>query len=223
MNRKKEAQSAASTKDRILDAAEILFASEGFHCTSLRTLTQKAGVNLAAVHYHFGSKEALAQALMERRLAPLNRQREEQLARVLATARSEQRPAHSEDILRAFIEPTITFGDSGTGPRHFVAFVGRIMMEPDNGLRSIFLQRIRPLFARFFAALRETLPEVSEQALFMRLQMTIGMLSHVMCGIDRFTGREPELPFPPGVKPASSSNELCEIMLAFVVPGLEKP
>ena len=223
MTRNNEPPSASGTKNRILDAAEILFASEGFHCTSLRTLTQKAEVNLAAVNYHFGSKEALAQALMERRLEPLNRQREEQLERVLDIARNEQRPAHSEDILRAFIEPTITFSDSGTGPRHFVAFIGRIMMEPDNGLRSIFLQRVRPLFGRFYAALRETLPEVSEQALFMRLQMTIGMLSHVMCGIDRFTGKEPELPFPPGVKPASSSNELCEMILAFVVPGLEKP
>lgn len=215
--------SKPATKDRILDAAEILFASDGYHCTSLRTLTTEAEANLAAVNYHFGSKEALVEALLERRLQPLNQQRLEHLESALEAARRKQQRPDAAEILRAFIEPTLNFVESGKGPRHFVAFIGRILMEPDDGLRTMFLQRVRPLFGHFYTALCEALPEVPQQAVFMRLQMTIGMLSHTMCGIDRFTGKAREFPLPPDVEPASSTQELCDMMLDFVLPGLEKP
>jgi len=223
MTRKNEITPSGSTKDRILDAAETLFASEGFHCTSLRTLTRKAEVNLAAVNYHFGSKEALVEAMMARRLQDLNPQREALLDDVLERARHEQRPPRSEDILRAFIEPTINFSESGQGPRHFIAFIGRILMEPDDALRNMFLKRIRPLFERFYKAMCEALPEVPPQTVYMRLQMTLGLISHVMCGIDRYTGTSREFPLPPGIPPIENTQQLCEVILAFVLPGLEKP
>ena len=68
-----------NTKDRLLDAAERLFADKGYSATSLRDITQKAEVNLAAVNYHFGSKEALLSAALERRFDPVNRKRLELL------------------------------------------------------------------------------------------------------------------------------------------------
>ena len=64
----------SETVERILDAAEQLFAEKGFSETSLRLITSKAGVNLAAVNYHFGSKDALFQAVLVRRVEPLNQQ-----------------------------------------------------------------------------------------------------------------------------------------------------
>ena len=222
MTRKPEKLPTASTKDRILDAAETLFANEGFHCTSLRTLTKKADVNLAAVNYHFGSKEALVEAMMERRLQALNPQREALLDKVLERALNEERPPRSEDILRAFIEPTINFSESGKGPRHFIAFIGRILMDPDDSLRNMFLKRIRPLFVRFYKAMCEALPEVPPQTVFMRLQMTLGLISHVMCSIERYTGTSREFPLPPGIPPIENAQELCEVILEFVLPGLEK-
>ena len=63
--------SQSDTVQRILDAAEVLFAQKGFAETSLRAITSRAGVNLAAVNYHFGSKEALVQAVFERYLTQL--------------------------------------------------------------------------------------------------------------------------------------------------------
>ena len=60
------------TRTRILDAAEELFMQHGFEGTSMRLLTTKAGVNLAAVNYHFGSKDALIEAVFRRRLDPMN-------------------------------------------------------------------------------------------------------------------------------------------------------
>jgi len=213
----------ASTKDRILDAAEILFASEGYHCTSLRALTREAGVNLAAVSYHFGSKEALVEALLERRLHPLNRERERRLDQVLENARNAGTLPDVGEILRAFLEPTLSFRESGRGPRHFVTFIGRILIEPDDILRRLFLQRIRPLFGRFYLAMRSALPQVSAQQVFMRLQLTLGMVSHAMCSIERFSGKAPEFPLPEGVTPVASGQELCELIVAFARPGLERP
>lgn len=69
----------ASTVERILDTAEILFAEKRFAETSLRAITSKAGVNLAAVNYHFGSKESLIQAVFERFLKPFCAALEQQM------------------------------------------------------------------------------------------------------------------------------------------------
>ncbi len=73
---------ATSTKERILDVAERLFADFGYKTTSLRDITSEAGVNLASVNYNFGSKEALLTALLERRFAVVNQRRIERLDRI---------------------------------------------------------------------------------------------------------------------------------------------
>src|SRR5258707_12134788 len=70
------------TKSRILDVAEQLFMEHGFEATSLRQLTSSAGVNLAAVNYHFGTKEELFQTVLTRRLDPMNQERIELLGRL---------------------------------------------------------------------------------------------------------------------------------------------
>src|SRR5437773_8511643 len=70
-----ETRGAAATKERILDAAEALFMEHGFEATSVRVITAAAGVNLAAANYHFGSKEELFQAVLTRRLDPMNQER----------------------------------------------------------------------------------------------------------------------------------------------------
>ena len=71
---------ASDTKERILDAAEELFAESSYDSTSLRGVTRAADVNLAAVHYHFGSKQALYEAVVTRRVSDVNRDRLERLA-----------------------------------------------------------------------------------------------------------------------------------------------
>jgi AcrR family transcriptional regulator len=93
------------TRERILDAAERLFARKGITSTSMRALTAAAGVNLAAVHYHFGSKEALLDAVIERRAEPCNAARNRALDRHLAE-RAEAAP-DVEQVLRAFLEPVV--------------------------------------------------------------------------------------------------------------------
>src|SRR3954453_22954021 len=87
------------TKTRILDAAESFFMEHGFEATSMRQLTTAAGVNLAAVNYHFGTKEELFQAVLTRRLDPMNQERIELLDELEREAAG--KPASCEKILAA--------------------------------------------------------------------------------------------------------------------------
>src|SRR5689334_12024668 len=92
-----------NTKDRILDTAERLFARDGVEATSLRAITTEAGVNLAAVNYHFQSKEALLHAVIARRVGPMNTRRIELLNAVEARAFGDLLPV--AQVLDAFLRP----------------------------------------------------------------------------------------------------------------------
>ncbi|VAX29857.1 hypothetical protein MNBD_NITROSPIRAE03-2002 [hydrothermal vent metagenome] len=209
--------SLSETKERILDSAEYLFARKGFHNTSLRAITGRAGVNLAAVNYHFGSKEALLEAVFERRLVPLNKVRRENLEIVRETARQEGRVPGVEESLRAFIEPTLAFPKSGPGAEDFIILVGRAMSDPDDTVRDVFIRYIAPLFYLLFDILREALPELSTDILFWRLQFAIGAMGHAIC----MTGKSYSL--PEGVTPVSDVESLTAMLLDFVATGMERP
>ena len=96
---------SADIKPTILDAAECLFATHGVEATSLRAITKEADVNLAAVNYHFGSKDGLVQAIFKRRFEPLNARRMELFDAL--EAKHQSAPSPVADILRALIAPTI--------------------------------------------------------------------------------------------------------------------
>src|SRR5256884_3847765 len=114
---------SADTKTRILDAAERLFVEHGFEATSLRQLTTAAGVNLAAVNYHFGSKEELFQAVLTRRLDPMNQERIELLEKVERDAGG--RPLSCEKILFAMLIPALRLArDEKRGGKNFLRLLG---------------------------------------------------------------------------------------------------
>ena len=97
------------TQERILDAAEALFARQGVSATSLRSITTRAGVNAAAIHYHFGSKQALVSAILTRRIAPLSEQRIKRLEELEIRYRNEAIPARL--LVEAFVVPFATAGN----------------------------------------------------------------------------------------------------------------
>ncbi len=209
--------SRADTKERILDAAERLFGAEGFHNTSLRGLTSAAGVNLAAVNYHFGSKEALLEAVFERRLVPLNRVRRERLEAVREAARRDRVLPGAADVLRAFIEPTLHFCKMEPGAESFLPLVGRALAEPDDTIRKIFLRHMEPLFLLLYETLCEALPRLSRTQIFWRLHFTIGAMGHTMCMNGRFKI------LPPGVETPSDAAFLTQVLLDYIVAGMEAP
>src|SRR4051812_32606697 len=155
------------TRTRILDAAEELFMQHGFEGTSMRLLTAKAGVNLAAVNYHFGSKHALIEALFRRRLDPMNAERIAELERL-----EELSP---ESIIRAFVRPSLRMvEDAKGGGRNFIRLLGRTYSEPAKTVRALIGQMYAPAMERYKAALQRALPQMPADELVWRMHFMFG-------------------------------------------------
>ncbi len=207
--------SQPDTKQRILDAAEHLFARDGYHATSLRGITTTADANLAAVNYHFGSKEALLEAVIVRRLDPLNEIRRGQLEALLQKAELARELPSCREVLRAFVEPTLRLRQQGSEAEDFIALIGRILAEPRGIAMTIFLQHMGPLMQRLFMALALSLPALSEQDLFWRMHFTLGSLSHIMRCHERHSMA------PENVKVDVPVEDLIESFLDFTAAGME--
>ncbi len=156
------------TKSRILDAAEKLFAMNGFKPTSLRDITAEAQVNLAAVNYHFQSKDSLIDAVIARRMEPVGRRRIEMLDAAGPDATLEQ-------ILTAFLAPVFELKLETAVP-----LMGRIMSEPDFFLERIYRKHLQPLARRFQEQLAKALPDVPAPERLWRLYFTAGVMTHVL-------------------------------------------
>jgi AcrR family transcriptional regulator len=160
------------TKQRILDSAERLFAQDGFDSTSLRNIIADAQVNLAAIHYHFHSKEALLSAVILRRLEPINRRRLEMLDACERAAGA--KPVSVEAILEAFLAPAfrVALGPDGGS---FAKLMGRIFSEKSLVLR--IKPHMGPMLGRFLQALQQAVPELPAAEVFWRLQFIGGAMA----------------------------------------------
>ncbi|MDQ2694919.1 MAG: TetR family transcriptional regulator [Pseudomonadota bacterium] len=168
------------TRERILDAAEALFADHGFADTSLRAITGRAGVNLAAVNYHFGSKEALIQEVFVRRLGPLNREQLRRLARL-----EEAGCPALEQVLEAFIAPAMElYLDAHQGGARFIRLLGRTYVASSLALRDFIHHQYSDVLERFLALLRRVLPQLPEQELCWRMHFLLGAVSYTLGGTD---------------------------------------
>lgn len=169
------------TKTRILDAAERLFAERGFAATSLRAITAEAGVNLAAVNYHFHSKEALLHAVFARRLGPLSQRRLQMLDE--AETRVGRRPPPLEHILEAFAAPTLRLrAELAQSGASFQRLMGRLVSEPGEHVQTIFRDQFAETSVRFQAALAKALPKLPPVDLLWRIHFTIGAMAFTMAG-----------------------------------------
>lgn len=208
---------SVDTKQRILDAAERLFAEQGYHNTSLRMITTAAKANLAAVNYHFGTKETLLEEVFKRRLIPLNAIRREQLELVRDRARAAgQRPGVAA-VLRAFVAPTLHFCCEEPGGEHFSTLVGRALAEPDDTVRSVFIHHLMPLFNLLFDSMLEAMPGLDRDTVFWRLQFALGSTTHCM----RLLGKLELL--PEGVSRQVDLDLLMEELLSFITAGADQP
>ena len=168
-----------STREKILDSAEQLFAEKGFSGTSLRAITSRAGVNLAAINYHFRSKDALMQAVFERRLDPVNRERLE----VLDALEAGTNPVPIEKLIEAFVRPVLRLRREPNQPAaSFLRLLGRMYVDPGDHIGDIFRGQIMHVAARFLAAFRRTLSTVPQEDFFWRVHFLIGAVSHTMAG-----------------------------------------
>jgi AcrR family transcriptional regulator len=168
---------AASTKGRLIEAAERLYAERGIEATSLRAVTAAAEANLAAVHYHFGSKEALTEAVFSRRIVPLNEERLAALTACQEAAGGQSPPL--EEILEALMRPALErSGDPSQ--ENFIRLMGRMYTEPGEGLQELLRRQFEDVLQRFGGALARALPELPPADLHWRLHFTIGAMIHTI-------------------------------------------
>lgn len=164
-----------STKDRILAAAEELFARTGVARTSLRAITALARVNLAAVNYHFGSKEGLVEEVYRRRLEPLNRAR---LANLEQLERRRRKPT-LEEILEAFMSPVASLArDPAQGGPTVMRLLGQTHAEAEAPYKSYFAGEYKRVLDRYHAALCRVLPGIPAADVRWRLQFLVGALTY---------------------------------------------
>lgn len=165
-----------STSQRILDTAERLFADQGFHSTTLRQITQEAGVNLAAVNYHHGSKDALVLAVFQRRLDALNTER---LAR-LDSALSASSPPQLERVLEAFIQPALLLSSKSAGDGgRFMRLLMRAWAENATQLHGTIARQYSHVMRAFADAVSRALG-TSPDNLRQQLDFLIGALTYTM-------------------------------------------
>ena len=162
----------AATKAAVFTAAERLFALNGFQNVSVRDITAEAGVNLASVNYHFGSKDALLFEIFRRRTAELNRDRARMLHQ--AADRHDGKPPLRE-ILAALFEPPLRWSNPAHERRISVQFIIRARSEGTEQMREVLRTDVSHL-RRFADALIGALPHVPREEIYWRLHFTLGML-----------------------------------------------
>jgi AcrR family transcriptional regulator len=205
------------TQVRILDAAEELFMQHGFEGASMRMLTAKAGVNLAAINYHFGSKDALIEAVFRRRLDPMNVERIAQLDRLEQDAAGA--PLGAEAIIRAFIGASLRMiEDARGGGRNFIRLLGRAYTEPAKPIRALIGQMYAPTMERFKAAFVKALPDLPKDELVWRMHFMFGTLAYTLAATDTvqlIAGAKPEDRY--------DARLLEDRLTAFMAAGLLSP
>ncbi len=199
-----------STKERILAAAEALFAQRGFDGASLRQLTASAGVNLAAVNYHFGSKERLVEQVFKRRLDALNQHRLAELAKVAG-----QPGTTLEDVLAAYIWPALELSHEGCGSL-FMRVLARAFAEHDDTLRQFLSDNYGHVMRQFTAEFARLLPRLEKAELYWRIDLVTGALTHAMSGFGMIQRKD-------NVSERQHREQTAAHLIRFAAAGLSHP
>lgn len=203
----------SETVERILDAAEQLFAEKGFAETSLRLITSKAGVNLAAVNYHFGSKKALIQAVFSRFLGPFCISLERELDRRQSQPESK---ASLEDLLNILVEQALAVKPrSGNDLSIFMRLLGLAFSQSQGHLRRYLEEVYGTVFRRYMTLVYEAAPRVPSVELFWRVHFMLGAAAFSMSGIKALRAIA-ENDF--GVN--SSIEQVMRLMVPFLAQGM---
>lgn len=199
------------TRERILQHAERLFADAGIAATSLRSITAAAHVNLAAVNYHFGSKDALVEAVYRKHLEPVNRARMANLDRLGAASET----LSVEMIVRAFVEPLVAQANDGADGAIFTRLLAQSMHEAAGYVERFYARENDEVLQRYRAAMQLAIPSLSPDEICWRLNFMLGTLHNAFldAGLLKLMdeGRQP--------RPEATLEQL----IPFLVAGLTAP
>jgi AcrR family transcriptional regulator len=207
------ARAKRTTKEKLMDAAEKLFARKGFHGTSLRDITGEAGVDLALVNYHFGGKKPLLAAVLERRGAVLNEARLARLQEVRAAAAP--KPASAEAVVGAFFDPILErLAHAGPGWHNYFSLLAWVNNSPEWG-RKLMSKTFNATVREFIQALKDSLPHASAEDIYWGYNFLTGALTLSLAE----TGRLDEL--SDGLCRSTDVAALKARLGPFVAAGLE--
>ena len=169
----------SGSKRKLLDAAEQLFAEKGFEAVSVRDITQLAKANVAAVNYHFGSRDGLLTLVMMRYMTPVN---EERIARLETLERkSSGKTVPLEEIIDALVRPFVTqIRKSELSERLFYKLMGRTFAQQGDGLPPQIEEQLRQVVQRFTRAFAKALPAVAADDLAWRIHFVVGGMIHML-------------------------------------------
>ena len=197
-----------STRQRILGAAEELFAERGFAAASLRQVTAAARVNLAAVNYHFGSKNNLIEEVFRRRLDELSRRRLERLAEL-----AKSRAMTLETLLDAFITPALELSLDREGGSVFMRVLARAFAEHNSNLRKFLSDNYGYVLKDFAAAFAQLLPQLDKEELYWRLDIAVGALTYAMADFGMIQRRS-------GESERAHREQMARHLIRFAAAGL---
>ncbi len=201
---------AVHPRQRILDAAERQFADNGFHGASLRAVTREAEVNVAAVHYYFGSKETLLRSTLERIVQPTNLER----LRLLDEAFAAADPPRLEAIMDAFVRPDLEL-IAGLGDRGAIIarFTGRSYTEPEEVVSRTVTDLFGEVGGRFLDALQLALPDVPREELLWRQRCVVAIITYLLTTTG--TSR--------GLLDVGDVDATARRLVAFITPAMASP
>lgn len=203
------------TRSRILDAAEVLFMENGFDGTSMRMITSRAEVNLAAVNYHFGTKELLIQEVFRRRLTSLNQARIAALEALEVEAAGA--PVKPSRIVDAFFGTALRMAADVEGGGHtFMRLLGRTYTEPSEFVRQFLAEEYAECVDRFLTALYRAVPEVDRKEILWRFHFMMGAMSYAIAGTDA-------LQLVTGKFDDEDPAQLAPRLMSFLLGGLRAP
>jgi AcrR family transcriptional regulator len=202
------------TRTRLMRIGERMFAEQGYNQVSLRQLTAAARVNLAAVNYHFGSKEGLVEAIFDYRCRHMN---EERLERLAACAEGNDRPPLLEQMIAAYIAPALSSTTEAAGGATFTRLRAMLAVEHNELARKLIAKHFDAISSRFVTALMVMLPHLSRAELFWRFHFLLGALYFTMTNPTRIAH------LSRGLCDATDVNAVMREMVPFVAAGFRAP
>lgn len=203
------------TKERILDAAERLFAERGFENVTTRDITQQADANLASVNYHFGSKINLMKEVFQRRAKPLNNER----LKLIREAQKAGASGHqaTDEVLKAFLEPSFHMARDQEGGQYLQRIMSQLSSSPKMENRQLLFKAMNGASKEFLSSMKDMRNDLSEEEFYWRMACIYGVMMYVLSN----NGRIQSLAGPEF--DSANMDAACKYVIPFLAAGMDSP
>jgi AcrR family transcriptional regulator len=211
--REPSAEAEGGSRDRLLKAAERLFAERGFDGVSVREIAAAAEVNSASVAYYFRSKEGLLSEVYRRHCEPMNEER----FRLLAATLSRKRPPDLAEVLEAFIRPALKVTADEKGDAVFMRLRALLSAERSELFEQLVAENFDLSSSRFIDALAQCLPHLSREDLYWRFHFLLGTIYYTAAGPQRIRS------LSQGRCDTMDPEAVMRELIPFLIAGLSAP